>query len=491
MRSPAASSSLIVVLSAAGARAATQSLWGQCGGIGWTGATECVSGAYCFQQNNWYYQCIPGTGTTTSTTAKATTSSSTVPGTTLTTSVLTTSSTTQSTSTSTTSAAATASASPGGGGSSETCPTIPTSLGTAVSTLPDPFTFAGGTKVTTKAQWVCRQQEISQLFQKYELGTLPPKPTVSASSSGTTLTITASTGGKSVSFSVTINKPTSGTAPYPAIIAYGSYGASIPVPAGVATILFNNDDVAAQTDGTSRGKGKFYDLYGSGHAAGALTAWAWGVSRIIDGLELLKAQTGIDTTRIGVTGCSRNGKGALVAGALEPRIALTIPQEGGAGGSGCWRVETWQNANGYSVQDAKEIVGENVWFSTSFNAYVNNINALPFDHHMLAALVSPRPLYVIENTSMEWLGKVSTYACMGAARKQYQALGALDSFGYSQVGGHDHCSFPSSQSAELNAFIGKFLLGNANAGSTNVFRTDQSPAPSLDTWAPWAVPNLV
>jgi hypothetical protein len=167
--------------------------------------------------------------------------------------------------------------------------------------------------------------------------------------------------------------------------------------------------MAAQQGGTSRGKGKFYDLYGSSHSAGALTAWAWGVSRIIDALELTKAQTGIDPTRIGVTGCSRNGKGAFVAGALDSRIALTLPQESGAGGAGCWRIETWQNANGYKVQDATEIVGENPWFSPNFNSYVNNINQLPFDHHMLAALVSPRPIYIMENPDYEWLGKLSTY----------------------------------------------------------------------------------
>lgn len=35
-----------------------------------------------------------------------------------------------------------------------------------------------------------------------------------------------------------------------------------------------------------RGQGKFYDLYGKGHSAGAMITWAWGVSRIIDALEL-------------------------------------------------------------------------------------------------------------------------------------------------------------------------------------------------------------
>ncbi|KAK7034704.1 hypothetical protein VNI00_012111 [Paramarasmius palmivorus] len=36
-------------------------VWGQCGGIGWTGSTTCVSGACCTVSNPYYSQCLPGT----------------------------------------------------------------------------------------------------------------------------------------------------------------------------------------------------------------------------------------------------------------------------------------------------------------------------------------------------------------------------------------------------------------------------------------------
>ncbi|RYP40886.1 hypothetical protein DL767_001367 [Monosporascus sp. MG133] len=52
------------------------SLWGQCGGNGWSGATCCSSGSHCAYVNDWYSQCQPGAGTTptkTTTTAKPTT----------------------------------------------------------------------------------------------------------------------------------------------------------------------------------------------------------------------------------------------------------------------------------------------------------------------------------------------------------------------------------------------------------------------------------
>lgn len=197
--------------------------------------------------------------------------------------------------------------------------------------LPDPFKFANGTEITTKADFDCRAQEISLAMQQYELGDYPPPPdSVTGSISGNTITVAVTVGSKSISYTASITKP-SGDGPFPAIITVG--GASIPIPSTVATITFNNDQFAAQDSSSSRGQGLFYNLFGASHSAGALTAWAWGVDRLIDALEQVNATSGIDTTHLGVTGCSRNGKGAFIVGALVKRIALTIPQESGSGGA--------------------------------------------------------------------------------------------------------------------------------------------------------------
>ena len=353
-----------------------------------------------------------------------------------------------------------------------------------VAKLPDPFVFANGDKVATKADWTCRQQEIFAMMTQMELGTKPGKPEkVTGTVSGTGISVTVTDGGKSITFTASIKKPSGGTAPYPAIIGIG--GASIPIPAGVATISFGNDDMAAQQNPSSHGTGKFFTLYGRDHPAGALAAWGWGVSRLIDALEATP-DAGIDTKRLGVTGCSRNGKGAFVVGALDDRIALTIPQESGSGGAACWRVSDSQKSAGKNIQTAGQIVGENSWFSPKFNTYTSKTSSLPFDHHMLAGLVAPRGLYVVEN-DIDWLGPVSTTACMKAGRLIYKALGVQDNMGFSLVGGHSHCQFPSSQQAELTAFINKFLL-KSGTGDTNIEKSTASVA--VADWAPWNVPTL-
>jgi len=369
------------------------------------------------------------------------------------------------------------------------CPALPGSITLKSNAkLPDPFTFISGTKVATKADWECRRKEILALFDKYEAGTLPPKPTgLTATYSGNTLSITATEGGKSISFSASISGNSGGSG-LPALIGIG--GSSIGGTSGLATINFNNNDMAAQDNTGSRGKGKFYNLYGSGHSASSMVAWAWGVGRIIDGLEMTTGHN-IDTKKLAVSGCSRNGKGALAVGVLEPRIALTIPQESGSGGAACWRLSDKLKAEGKDTQTASQIVTENVWFSKNFEPYVKKVNDLPFDHHMWAGLIAPRGLLIIENTTPDWLGPHSSWGCMNNAWKIFSALGVPDNMGISQVGPHNHCSFPSSQTADVTAFVDKFLKGqSSNTSIRKISDTNQQNWYSETTWVDWTVPTL-
>jgi hypothetical protein len=362
------------------------------------------------------------------------------------------------------------------------------------SKFPDPFMFKTGSqkgkRITTINQWVFRCAEISALAQAFEFGIKPPKPQkVTGSFNGSSITVACSHNGKSISFRCPIKLPNSGKAPYPAMIGVNmnTLNTSEIQKLGVALITFPADEIGQEINTGSRGKGKFFDLYGSNYDAGALIAWAWGVDRLIDALEITP-DAKIDPSKLGVTGGSRNGKGALAIGAFDERIALTVPQESGNGGASGWRTADAQKASGQNVQTLSQIITENCWFSRTFNQFNGHTNKLPFDHHEVMALCAPRGLLIIENPDFEWLGNFSCFNTSTAAHMIYKALGVPNNMGYSSIGGHGHCQFPSSQQPELTDYIKKFLLGETT--DTKVFRSDKNYNFDKTKWIDWSIPSL-
>jgi hypothetical protein len=374
-----------------------------------------------------------------------------------------------------------------------TLPAMPAYAALPVNTkLPDPFRFMRGFSMKRKEEWKYRRAEIAALAQEFQYGYKPntPASAVSGAMTGNTFTVTVNNQDKSIAFNCAITYPGTGTKPYPAVIGIGASNLNnaVLLSMGVAVITFPNNQIAEQQNGSSRGKGLFYQLFGSNHSASATMAWAWGVSRLIDALEKTPAAN-IDASRLGVTGCSRNGKGALVAGAFDERIQLTLPQEPGAGGAASWRISDAQKTAGKNVQTLQQIVTENVWFKADFPRFANTSSKLPIDQHSVMALCAPRALLVIENTSVDWLSPVSSWITAHAARKVWQALGVPHKMGYSQVGAHNHCAFPNSQIPELKAYIDQYLIGNANP-AVPVMRTDGGFAVDENQWIDWKVPKL-
>src|SRR6185503_1479726 len=162
-----------------------------------------------------------------------------------------------------------------GGGGTCTVPPMPSFESLPNNAFfPDPFLFMNGTRMTTKAEWSCRRQEIATQAQEFEYGYKPNPPTsaTTGSRSGNTLTVTVNDNGRTISFNASVQYPTTGTAPYPAMIGVGasSLNNSTLLSQSVAIINLPNDSIAQQNGGSSRGVGSFYTMYGSGHSAGAL-----------------------------------------------------------------------------------------------------------------------------------------------------------------------------------------------------------------------------
>jgi hypothetical protein len=266
------------------------------------------------------------------------------------------------------------------------------------------------------------------------------------------------------------------------------------VPSGIGSITFDNAVMAHPTP-AGVPEGLFYDLYGAAAAGTSPSmAWAWGVSRIIDALE--QVSTGINPARLGVTGCARNGVGALVAGVWDDRIALVIPQESGVGGVGCFRVAEQENTDQGpqgGVQTALRLAGE---LGAGFQPFVQgkNLDKLPLDQHEVIAARAPFPILIVENSAQVWLGPRACYAgCMGAATV-WQALGQADKLGLSQYGDGAFCAFQTQHSGpHVSAFCRRFLLDDTSADTAVVgLASDGKNDANKDcgVWLDWALPAL-
>jgi hypothetical protein len=365
---------------------------------------------------------------------------------------------------------------------------------TANAKLPDPFTKMDGTPMTDKSEWVCRREEILQLGYEFIYGPKPrtPKDAVTGSVSENMISVEVNDGG-STSFTVTVTLPSSGSAPYPAVIGFGGIGFSSELASrGIASINYNAYTVGDENGGSGPKEGAFYDVYGSDHKAGLLVAWAWGISRVLDVLE--QDPSVIDPTKIGVTGCSRFGKGAFVVGVLDNRIALTVPVESGVGGTPALRLIGDLDSGGewpfHAISYERWFSAENLGqFATANNANGDTTDRLPVDIHEMIGLVAPRGLYIVDNPSSNYAGldRNTAWVTANAGAKIYEALGVGDNITLEAASGA-HCSWRSQYTAPLVANLEKFLLGDDSA-ATGSFNTDGNP-PSPEDHYDWSVPTL-
>jgi dienelactone hydrolase len=186
---------------------------------------------------------------------------------------------------------------------------------------------------------------------------------------------------------------------------------------GLALALFDRTEMATDlpsVPGTPPPRrGGLYEAYPGG-SFGAIAAWAWGYHRCVD---LLVALPWIDPRRIAVTGFSRGGKAALVAGATDPRVGLVHDHASGAGGSAAYRFVA---RGGETIEIVDRFPA---WFGPGLRAYVGRERELPFDQHCLLAAIAPRPRLSTYATHDLWANPEGMVLCARAAAEVYGYLG--------------------------------------------------------------------
>jgi hypothetical protein len=347
--------------------------------------------------------------------------------------------------------------------------------------LPDVLTLRSGRKVTTPRLWAQRRAEIVEDFEREVVGRIPrtvPKVTwtVSATDTGTV-------GGRkvigrqltghvdnsaypqlTVDIPATLVLPADAKGPVPVMIMFrpgslaqgvgrpappsaprpGGFTPPPPVPGSDAPateqliidgwgFVFLNPTAVQADNGAGLTKG-IIGLANRGQPRkpddwGALRAWAWGASRVLDHLETDRA---VNARQVGVEGVSRYGKAALVAMAFDQRFSAVLIGSSGEGGAKLHR-RNW----GEAVESLTGS-GEYHWMAGNFLKYGASESKfgsrtamdIPVDAHELLALCAPRLTFVSygvpEKGDAKWLDQQGSFMAAVAAGPVFRLLGAKD-----------------------------------------------------------------
>jgi hypothetical protein len=358
-------------------------------------------------------------------------------------------------------------------------------------TLPDPLVMADGKRVTDAETWrTKRRPEILRAYQTEIYGRIPantPKMTweiteTDSAAKGNTAVMRRAVGHIGTApdaprVNMMIYTPAKAAEPVPLILLL-NFGGGPPVEGKpVTNTQFNDPPVAA--DILARGWG--YAMVGyqdiqpdrlntfnqgvigqtlapgqqlKSDEWGAITAWSWGLSRMIDYFDTDKL---VDAKKIAVFGHSRLGKTALWASALDERIAAVYSSCSGEMGAALARRD-W----GETVDDMTQNFP--YWFAGNFQKYAGHWPDIPVDAHMLIALSAPRPVFITGGTQDQWADPVGEFKAGVAAGPVYRLLGKND-LGTSElppldtpltkgdIGWHYHTGGHAATPADWKAFV--------------------------------------
>jgi hypothetical protein len=326
------------------------------------------------------------------------------------------------------------------------------------NSMPELMTFKDGTKVKTADQWPKRRAEIVEDFEREVYGRIPknvPKVKWEVTStvegeSGGIATITKTLVGTvdnsafpkievKIQATFTVPKYAAGKVPIIIQIGFGGKGGgpnswqhqALDKGWGYGTI----SPGSVQGDNNKLREG-IIGLCNKGEPRGpedwgALRAWGWAISCLIDYFEA-NPDSGVDATKVCITGVSRFGKAALVATAFETRIAAGFVASSGAGGAKLFRREFGELLENVAGRNEYHwMCGNFLKYGTAEGTFgEKNAADLPVDQHMLIALCAPRLCFIsygiIEKGDPNWVDARGSFMAAVLAGPAYRLLGKKD-----------------------------------------------------------------
>lgn len=327
--------------------------------------------------------------------------------------------------------------------------------------LPDVLTMNDGTKVTRPEQWAARRAEIQEAFEREVYGRIPadvPKVNwkITATAHGTNAgipTVTKTLVGRvdnsdytdiSVNIQASFTVPDHATVPVPIVIEFGGgfgfgfggrnnrwtawHDRAITNGWGYGNIVPNS----IQPDNNHLTTEGIIALTTKGHPRkpgdwGALRAWQWGASRLIDFFET-NSDSMVDSKKVAIEGLSRYGKAAIVTEAFDTRVAAGFIGSSGEGG-----VKLYRHIYGEGVENLAG--GEYYWMAGNFMKYgaadpLKTPADLPVDSHELIAMCAPRPCFisygVVAHGDPPWVDAHGSFMAGILAGPVYRLLGKKD-----------------------------------------------------------------
>ena len=330
--------------------------------------------------------------------------------------------------------------------------------------VPDVLTAADGTRITTIAQWeTVRRPELLKLFLEREYGVRPVERPADlafapicedrvmmdgkALRKRTTISCTGPEG--PFSFAVTAfipkaekpvgafilicnRKPEENIDPERAAKT-GFWPAEEIVARGYAAVAFWNGDVACDNKDACMTTGVFRAWCKGGARTqkswGALSAWAWGASRVLDWLETIPQ---INAKHVAVVGHSRGGKTALLAGVTDTRFALACVNDSGCSGAKLNHINLPKSE---SIRVITKVFPH--WFCLDYVACADREFELDFDQHEMVALMAPRAVAIASASEDHWAGPYGEYcsAVLASPVWMLYGLAGLEPATFPEVGG--------------------------------------------------------